>query len=213
MPKLCLKEKEFIIMSKKLFRLNPGLIVFFVGFGIAVIGIITAFITGGKFQLVFTFFGIGFAICFIGIIVAMVFAIKMQRHFFRRFDQQQVQHSPLQIEPYENPPASTRVDVEPQNLWEDDIEREKVKSAVHEERIKSQSEAFQVDWKKIRPLIFRGSYDGQTCGICKLTFSFDDLILQCPHCFTLFHDAHLIEWLAAKSSCKRRAKLFTRMRN
>ncbi|MHA1631124.1 MAG: hypothetical protein ACTSVS_13175 [Candidatus Heimdallarchaeota archaeon] len=39
------------------------------------------------------------------------------------------------------------------------------------------------------------------CSVCKLPISFGSLTLECPHCHTIAHQEHLLEWIKVKGTC------------
>lgn len=53
----------------------------------------------------------------------------------------------------------------------------------------------------ISELQYNGEIEGKKCAICKLTLEKDDVILFCPECETLFHEEHLLDWLADHNDC------------
>lgn len=39
------------------------------------------------------------------------------------------------------------------------------------------------------------------CGVCKLTFITNQVVVFCPNCENLFHKEHLSDWLKQKPLC------------
>lgn len=39
------------------------------------------------------------------------------------------------------------------------------------------------------------------CSVCKLPISFGSSTLECPHCHTIAHQEHLLEWIKVKGTC------------
>ncbi|NHK30235.1 MAG: hypothetical protein FK730_02710 [Asgard group archaeon] len=49
--------------------------------------------------------------------------------------------------------------------------------------------------------LYEGKTGKEKCGICKLEFTSDDRIIQCPKCKTLFHFEHIEYWLQKNEKC------------
>ena len=101
-------------------------------------------------------------------------------HFPRYSDRFQSQYS----QPYESNPG---------------IDKTGLKDQFEEDTLSSLETL--VDWQKIIPLIYKGDPKNQICPICKLVIRNNTFVLQCPHCQSIYHGEHFIDWLYKEKKC------------
>jgi len=193
------------LKTKKTVRFSIPLIIGFISFGLVILSgialVIRVGLIGGDFNRLMDFKtylpfvivgGIGMSVFIIVVIFTTIAtftgafsALKKQTPSGERVSSTKL------AAPYQ---SSEAIDDSPLKIPKQVEENSQI-------RLQEQAETYEVDWQKIAPLIYRGTLEEQTCGICKLILTKDDLVLQCPNCYTLFHDDHLIEWLSSKQHC------------
>lgn len=77
----------------------------------------------------------------------------------------------------------------------------------YEKELQLSSQAFPVSMDEkvivisLDSLIYDEEILHERCGVCKLTFITNQVVVFCPNCENLFHKEHLSEWLKQKPYC------------